>query len=330
LHPAGVFLQFGAAGIVSWWMVIGIVTYLMVRFHTKQEKFHSLEKYFHIGCWTYIVLSTIIPLISDNYSAGLIGGCWLGTGDNSWWQYGLFYIPVGISLMVVLPLLVHAMIIIYRVSHGATKQRDGKEARHIATYVRFVMFLIFIMINIVVIFQFKFYAIQHQNEWIAELQKELLCRVNGGTYIECLGPRPATTAIYFNDIMIAMEGILVFVFFGITQRNYELWKHLILTGVSKTKLGSRLSTIRSPPDSGYSGERSGGLRSSSNKQRSSVESKNSRNSSKSQPDPDEDENSDSKPEDKIELEVQSQNSANSKVSLETQSTETTNTTKQDE
>jgi hypothetical protein len=51
--------------------------------------------------------------------------------------------------------------------------------------------------------------------------------------------------VWVDTIMIALYGVMVFVFFGISRRNYDLWKNLIIKGLKQTPLGSKLSTAKS-------------------------------------------------------------------------------------
>ena len=58
-----------------------------------------------------------------------------------------------------------------------------------------------------------------------------------------------------NSVGIGIEGIIIFLFFGASKKNYKLWRDLILLKTKGTAIGSLLSTLVSN-ESGRTGNSS--------------------------------------------------------------------------
>jgi hypothetical protein len=123
-----------------------------------------LERYFHIGCWTYVALATFIPAIAGKYDGGVgAGGCWLTTDNGSWWQFGTFYIPEGIALVVASCLIGHTIYIIKEVQQSLASSRTGSASKHRATFIRFGGFITLVLANLILLFAYRFYTYKMSN-----------------------------------------------------------------------------------------------------------------------------------------------------------------------
>ena len=73
----------------------------------------------------------------------------------------------------------------------------------------------------------------------------LFCRANGGTEEECRVTRVNAFLYMLNAIGIGVEGIFLFIFFGLSKRNFRLWKFWLLEKTKGTPIAGILTNILS-------------------------------------------------------------------------------------
>ena len=98
-------------------------------------------------------------------------GCWITNSYNSAINLACFYVPEGICLLIATCLILDCVRTIKKVTRFQ-KMSEARRKRTIETYIRFGGFILLILLNVLMLFTYKFYTFGKEDKWRADFAEE--------------------------------------------------------------------------------------------------------------------------------------------------------------
>lgn len=230
----GILYIWGSTALMVWWLCNAIKLYLAVHYprslgleFAKRRKIrdtqwtpaHIAEVSFHVASWGFPTLVVIIALSARKVGAGVAGIlCFLITDSYNW---ALFFGPMGLALVIGAPLIIKLMHTIYKI------RKETNRPLQFSIYVRFAVFLGYFLVNFIVLFAYRLLADVKSDDWEKSFNDDVLCRATSDDE-DCPKDwdRPPVVLFGLANLVISLQGVLIFAIFGTQKHNIEYWKRL--------------------------------------------------------------------------------------------------------
>eukprot|EP01125_Pyxidicula_operculata_P006587 TRINITY_DN2273_c0_g1_i1.p1 TRINITY_DN2273_c0_g1~~TRINITY_DN2273_c0_g1_i1.p1 ORF type:complete len:311 (+),score=12.60 TRINITY_DN2273_c0_g1_i1:18-950(+) len=210
-YVQGVGIQYATVATSCWLLCISFHLYLTV---VKRYKSHEIRRTIapiHVFAWGFPLLVTIPPLIAKRFEDRGVW-CWVSAKDFGAWEFGCFYAPVVLFLLLSAFFWFSVVIRVCRVS---------TQFKTISYIIQSVLIVLTFMISYGMQFVHRIYNVFEYDSFYLEL---------------------------VHTITLSTAGVFVFLFYGLTYDNIQLYRRLF----AKCGCGRSSNTINNYSDIQYS------------------------------------------------------------------------------
>jgi len=233
----GVFFQFGSLLAAFWWLLIGFYLFIRVVLQKASKVISGDHLFMHIGFhligWGIPTISTAISLGTHTIGfAGTLPWCFINYVTYSQYElYNYLVIVLFVSLCGSV-FLIASTIQVARLTFRSKNDTRGRLPRQTTR----LLFLLLLFLYIYAFYMaFRFDTIRHNNLYRHSYVSYVTCRLEnqflpGKSVNDCEWNQKLSPVIFFIFIFNAsIQGILIFIFFGMNPEMFRFWKHVIQT-----------------------------------------------------------------------------------------------------
>eukprot|EP01098_Paradermamoeba_levis_P001581 TRINITY_DN11856_c0_g1_i1.p1 TRINITY_DN11856_c0_g1~~TRINITY_DN11856_c0_g1_i1.p1 ORF type:complete len:598 (-),score=125.09 TRINITY_DN11856_c0_g1_i1:90-1883(-) len=217
----GIFLIYGALSGMFWWL--GITAHLFIAIVLRKS--HEISpitfaKVLHSCCWGIPLPLLIIGLAARKVSFfrnAVI--CFVNLDGDSWWQYGLFYIPIILTLFFGIPML---LAIFYKIWEVARESKTFPKS----TQIRIGCFLVLYTYIWLYFISFRFHVTRNENDFRKSFENYVRCNL-GTNPDSCTLDRLDYNLWMLYAFNIGAQGLFCVIAFGSEWTIYRPWLALI-------------------------------------------------------------------------------------------------------
>eukprot|EP00002_Diphylleia_rotans_P025120 TRINITY_DN4972_c0_g2_i3.p1 TRINITY_DN4972_c0_g2~~TRINITY_DN4972_c0_g2_i3.p1 ORF type:complete len:451 (-),score=66.70 TRINITY_DN4972_c0_g2_i3:91-1443(-) len=248
----GILLHFFPLSAAFWWLSLAINMHQMIVMENKQ--YDRLHKYYHMMSWgipSILVIAALADRQYEYFPSGFKVCTLFDTVYLDWAYFSWFAIVGSIGVLITLH-------VIYALFQAHQRMRGAKSVgqKIFDAQLRTFMFMLFYTVIVMSILVICYYERQKKDEIYSSLYAYYEClatpQVPGEPLKKCeyeiLVPYGT---VYFSNLVVFGQGILLLLTFGLTQQNLDCWKGLLQgskafkTWNPWSKMGSSASSLSS-------------------------------------------------------------------------------------
>jgi hypothetical protein len=236
----GVFVTYGSLALGVWWIILSFNLFLNIVLEKKVKP--EWEKYYLVAGWGFplVILIAALGISSMEYAYGT-SFCFIH-GDLEGFdsvQYPLYYLPMGLYILVSSILLGFVVIKIARhIKSQEIFRKKGERSTMLSSNIRLLMLCLYLLFLFTWIFGYRFYIESNTRDWYDGIYSWVSCRLQatwgfpGATFDACPFAEPPELLIYSyhvgNNVIMASIGVFMFLIFGSDKSIYKAWYELFI------------------------------------------------------------------------------------------------------
>jgi hypothetical protein len=236
----GTWILFWALATAAWWGCIALNLYLGVALNmTDTARF---GKYYHCAAWGLPVVMTGTCLAAGKIGNAKSPWCFILEDDNFAWQYACFYAWIGLVTVIGIYSISSVIVKMFQISKWTGKSLTLQ----LRTQMKPMGFAMMIIIVFSGIFTYRVNQTVEGEALKQGFVDFIACRVQAAAIddaaaaAECRPDPKASFGMYYAiTITTGLQGILLFLFYGMTADNF--WSWMALVGVKTSKGSSQLA-----------------------------------------------------------------------------------------
>ncbi|KAN0029572.1 hypothetical protein ACTA71_007701 [Dictyostelium dimigraforme] len=212
----GLFFQFGCVTAIGWWSILAVDLWMTIAKKVQTTRKQIL--YYLIGLNTVSLILTFGPVVKNQYGFGNAAiGCWM---LDLKYQYGFFWIPVGICLTVGSVFIGLIFWEIYKIS-------DAVKKRYLKKHIKPLCLIVLMCLEFFYMFIYYSYVTANQPTYNKHVAEYIMCLIINaanvpGSYT-CELKTVSPTAQFFFLIAIRLMGLQGLIFYGLTAATKKVW-----------------------------------------------------------------------------------------------------------
>jgi hypothetical protein len=212
------FLFFALAG-NFWWFALTLCMFEILVLHLTKETTEKVYYVFHAICWGLPLIPVIIVLCAQQFgSQDPLPTCFIV--GNQWWAWTLYYIPVGITLILGTILI---LISTARVLKTRLKDQRRRMQEHI---IRLLLLVFLYWLILLYPWIFRIYTEVITNDLETALEEQVQCSLLTGE--DCPLSERLNYGLWLLYIFdVTGHGCIIFLFFGTSRAPFYFWWSLI-------------------------------------------------------------------------------------------------------
>eukprot|EP00002_Diphylleia_rotans_P032817 TRINITY_DN6921_c0_g1_i3.p1 TRINITY_DN6921_c0_g1~~TRINITY_DN6921_c0_g1_i3.p1 ORF type:complete len:415 (+),score=62.78 TRINITY_DN6921_c0_g1_i3:267-1511(+) len=243
----GVLVLWLGLAAVFWWLFLVISLLCTIVLDVQVKKRHI--RLMHIFCWGIPFVLNIYALSVDAVGYdGFSFFCSFGENANVTTEFVVLFGWMVASVAIGCPIVIWILIHVIKVARSVHKGRA-----FLQSYIRLLMIIISLMILFTFTFALRFHVRSMEKDIQSSLEENILCRGQSPDAV-CEPPlTPSKFLWVMGSISPAIQGIIVFLTFGISKETQMLgravWRHLLPCGSQWGQFSSGMfsSGLRSHP-----------------------------------------------------------------------------------
>ncbi|KAM9979909.1 hypothetical protein ACTFIZ_006177 [Dictyostelium cf. discoideum] len=212
----GLFFQFGCVTAIGWWSILAVDLWMTIAKKVQTTRKQIL--YYLIGINTVSLILTFGPVVKNQYGFGNAAiGCWM---LDLKYQYGFFWIPVGICLSVGSVFIGLIFWEIYKIS-------DAVKKRYLKKHIKPLCLIVLMCLEFFYMFIYYSYITANQPTYNKHVAEYIMCLIINaanvpGSYT-CQLKTVSPTAQFLFLIAIRLMGLQGLIFYGLTAATKKVW-----------------------------------------------------------------------------------------------------------
>ncbi|EGC30844.1 hypothetical protein DICPUDRAFT_99405 [Dictyostelium purpureum] len=213
----GLFFQFGCVSAILWWSTLAFdlwITIAKKRITTRKQII-----YYIVALNAVAIVLTFGPIVKKQYGFGQAAiGCWM---LDLKYQYGFFWVPLGICLSIGSVFIGLILYEIYKIS-------DIVKKKYLRKHIKPLCLIVLMCIEFFYMFIYYSYVTANQSKYNKSMTEYIEClMINAanqpGTYkcdLKTISPSAQFTFLFALRLM-GLEGMI---FYGFTRQTKKIWK----------------------------------------------------------------------------------------------------------